>query len=149
MRVAGFQEGAHLTLAQTGTTLTSTYVDQDGRTQSLNFSTTTDTLAAIAQKGQVISGFKSLCVLGPGSAADYPATMAVTAGALAYESGMVFLTLTGDLRSDAGACGVSLSQPKASFWVGCGNRRRRRGSGSVGREVGAGCCEAASRAALV
>jgi hypothetical protein len=122
LRVEGFQDGARLTLAQSGTTVTSTYVDQNGLTQSLSFSTTTDTLATIAQKGQVIPGLTSYCVLGRGRGAGYPASMTVTAGALAYDAGMVFLTLTGDLRSDAGACGA-LSQSKASFWVACENRQ--------------------------
>ena len=48
--------------------------------------------------------------------------MGVTAGALTYDAGMVFLTFTGELRSDAGACGV-LSQPQASFWLACENRQ--------------------------
>jgi len=122
LRAAGFQDGARLTVAQSGATVTSTYVDQNGLAQSLTFSTTTDTLATIARKGQVIPGFKSFCVLGRGSGAGYPASMTVTAGALAYEAGTMFLTLTGDLRSDAGACGA-LSQSEASFWVGCENRQ--------------------------
>jgi hypothetical protein len=122
LKVAGFQDGARLTLMQSGTTVTSTYVDQNGPTQSLSFSTTTDTLATIAQKGQVIPGFTSLCVLGPGNERGYPASMTVTAGALTYDAGMVFLTLTGDLRSDAGACGT-LSQSQASFWLACEDRQ--------------------------
>jgi len=48
--------------------------------------------------------------------------MTVTAGVLAYDAGMVFLTLTGSLRSDAWACGA-LSQSEASFWVSCENRQ--------------------------
>src|SRR4051794_21731116 len=63
---AGFQDGARLTLAQSGTTVTTTYVDQNGVTQSLSFSATTDTVATITQKDQVIPGFTSLCVAGPG-----------------------------------------------------------------------------------
>lgn len=122
LRVLGFQDGARLTLAQSGTTVTSTYVDQNSLTRSLRFSTTTDTLATIAHKGQVIPGFKCLCVLGPGRWAGYPASMTVTAGLLAYNAGMVFLTLTGDLRSEAGACGA-LSQSEARFWVSCENRQ--------------------------
>ena len=102
--------------------MTSTYVDQNGLIQSLRFSTTTDTLATIAQKGQVIPGFKSMCVLVPRRWAVYPASMTVTAGVLAYDAGMVFLTLTGSLRSDAWACGA-LSQSEASFWVSCENRQ--------------------------
>jgi hypothetical protein len=119
---AGFQDGARLTLAQSGTTVTTTYVDQNGLTQSLSFSAMTDTGAAtITQLGQVIPGFKSLCVLGPGKETGYPASMSVTAGALTYDAGVVFLTLTGDLQSDAGACGAR-SQPRASFWVACEDR---------------------------
>jgi hypothetical protein len=45
---AGF--GARLKLAQNGTTVTSTYVDQNCPTQSLTFSTTAATLATIARK---------------------------------------------------------------------------------------------------
>ena len=60
-------------------------------------------------------------MLGVGSGAGYPASLTVSAGALAFEAGKVFLTLTGELRSQAGACGV-LRQTEASFWVSCGNR---------------------------
>ena len=127
---AGFQDGARLTLAQIGTTVTSTYVDQNGLTQSLSFSTRTDTVAAIIQKGQVILGFNGLCVLGPGSEARFPANMSVSAGALSYHAGMVFIALTGDLRSNAGACGA-LSESKASFWVACEERE----GGAVPRAV--------------
>jgi hypothetical protein len=70
----------------------------------------------------VIPGFGSLCVLGPGNATRYPASMTVNGGTLTYNAGTVFLTLTGDLRSDAGSCGT-LSQPGASFWVVCKDRR--------------------------
>ena len=40
--------------------------DQSGLTQSLIFSTTMDTLATIAKKGQVITGFTGICLLGRG-----------------------------------------------------------------------------------
>jgi hypothetical protein len=113
----GFVDGARLTLAQSGTTMTATYVDQNGRTQSLSFSPATDTVATITRKGQVIPGFPSLCVLGPGNEKFYPGTMTVTAGALTRDAHVVFLTVTGDLRSDAGACGAQ-SQVE-SFWVAC------------------------------
>ena len=47
--------------------------------------------------------------------------MTVTVSALAYDAGMVFLTLTGDLRIGCG--GVRhLVQSKASFWLGCEDR---------------------------
>jgi hypothetical protein len=79
-------------------------------------------VAAITLMGQVIPGFKSLCVLGLGSGASSPASLTVSAGALAFEAGTVFLTMTGELRSNAGSCGV-LRQTEASFWVSCGNRQ--------------------------
>jgi len=119
---AGFENGARLTLGQSGTTVTTTFVDQNGLSQSLSFSATTDTVATITQMGQVIPGFKSLCVLGPGRETGHAANMSVTAGALTYDAGVVFLTLTGDLRSDSGACGAR-SQPQASFWVACEDRQ--------------------------
>jgi hypothetical protein len=122
LNAAGFQDGARLTLAQSGTTLTSTYVDQNGLTQTLRFSAETDTSATIHEKGQTIPGFTSLCVVGPGRQTGSPASLTVTAGALSYNAGMVFLNLTGDLRSDARACGTLL-QSRASFWVGCQNRQ--------------------------
>jgi hypothetical protein len=58
--------------------------------------------------------------------------MTVNAGSLTYNAGMVFLTLTGDLLSDAGACGT-LSQPGASFWVLC---RDRQGDAPPSIDVG-------------
>jgi hypothetical protein len=125
LNVAGFQSGAVLTLAQSGTTVTSKYVDQNGNTQSLSFSTTTGTSATLAKKAQVIGGFTGLCVTGPGNTAPYPASMTATTGALTYNAGAVFLTLTGRLRSDAGACGT-LSAPDASFWIVC--RERNEGA---------------------
>jgi hypothetical protein len=124
-RTAGFQDGARLVVTESGATVTSTYVDQNGVTQALRFAAADglveDRLAVIGQMGQVIPGFKSLCVLGVGSGAGYPASLTVSAGALAFEAGKVFLTLTGELRSEAGACGV-LRQTEASFWVSCENR---------------------------
>jgi hypothetical protein len=122
LNASGFQDRAALTLAQRGTTVTSSYIDASGVTQSLSFSATTGATATLTQKGQVIPGFGSLCVLGPGNATRYPASMAVNGGTLTYNAGTVFLALTGDLRSDAGSCGT-LSQPGASFWVVCKDRR--------------------------
>lgn len=56
LNVAGFESGGVLTLAQSGTTVMSTYVEQNGGAQSVSFSTTTGTSATVAQKGQVIPG---------------------------------------------------------------------------------------------
>jgi hypothetical protein len=119
---AGFQDEARLTVTQSGTNVALTYVDQNGLTKSLTLAMKTQTLATIIQKGQVIPGFKSLCVLGPGKEGPYPATMTVTAGALTYDRGAAFLTVTGDLRSSAGECGA-LSQSQASFWLACEDRQ--------------------------
>jgi hypothetical protein len=118
LNASGFQDRAALTLAQSGTNVTSSYIDANGVTQALSFSATTGATATLTQKGQVIPGFASLCVLGPGNATRYPASMTVNGGTLTYNAGTVFLALTGELRSDAGACGT-LSQPGASLWVVC------------------------------
>jgi hypothetical protein len=119
---AGFQSGAILTLGQSGSNVMATYVDQNGATQSLGFSTTTSTSATLAQPGRVMAGFSSLCVMGPGIEKAYPASMTVTAGTLSYTAGMAIVTLTGGLQSDAGMCGT-LTAPKASFWILCEDRQ--------------------------
>jgi hypothetical protein len=118
LNVVGFESGAVLTLAQSGNTVKSTYVDQNGVTQSLTFSTTTGTSATLAEKGQVIPGFTGLCVMGPGNERTYPVSMTATAGALTYNGGTVFVTLIGGLKSDARAC-PTLSAAKESFWLLC------------------------------
>jgi hypothetical protein len=119
---AGFESGSVLTLAQSGTTVQATYVDWNGLTQSVSFSTTTGTSATLTQAGQVLPGFTSLCVEGPGDEAPYPASMTTRAGAMIYSAGMVFITLTGGLQSDAGPCGT-LSAPEASLWILCEDRQ--------------------------
>jgi len=119
---AGFESGSVLTLAQSGTTVQATYVDWNDRTQSVSFSTTTSTSATLTPAGQVLPGFTSLCVKGPRDQAPYPASMTTRAGALIYSAGMVFITLTGGLESDAGPCGT-LSAPEASLWILCEDRQ--------------------------
>jgi hypothetical protein len=121
---AGFQVSATLTLAQSGDTVTSTYVDQNGIIQSLAFSPTATTQATLAGAGQVIPGFSSLCVQGPGNEGGYPATMTVDAGLVTYHAGEVLLTVTGGLQAQAGPCG-NLSQAGASFWVLCEDQQGR------------------------
>ncbi|WP_437587875.1 hypothetical protein [Sorangium sp. So ce1000] len=120
--IAGFESGAVLTLAQSGRTVMATYVDQNGVTEAFSFSATTSTSATLAQPGQVIPGFVGLCVMGPGSERRYPARMTVTAGALTYDAGTVFVTVTGGLEADAGSCGTE-SLPAASFWILCKDRQ--------------------------
>jgi hypothetical protein len=118
---AGFQSGAVLTLSQAGAAVNAKYVDQNGLSQSLNFTTLTATSAALAEPAQVSAGLSGLCVKTPGTSAPYPATMNATAGAMTYNSGTVFVTLTGGLVSEAGECG-RLTQPDAAFWLVCGER---------------------------
>jgi hypothetical protein len=121
LNTAGFESGAVLTLSQSGAVVKATYVDQNGLSQSLNFTTLTATSAALARPAQVSAGLSGLCVKRPRSAAPYPATMNATAGAMTYNSGTVFVALTGDLVSEAGECG-RLTQPDAAFWLLCGER---------------------------
>ena len=90
---SGIENGSVLALAQSGTTVTSSYIDQNRVTQSLSLSTTTGTTATLARKGQVIPGFTSLCVLGPRNEKGYSASLTVNAGSLTNNAGMVFLTL--------------------------------------------------------
>jgi hypothetical protein len=119
---AGFESDAILTLTQSGTTVTSTYDDQNRVTQTLRFSTTSGTSATVTQTGQVIPGFVGLCIMGPRNEIAYPATMNIRAGALIYDAGMVFIALTGGLEADAGTCG-KLSEPVASSWLLCEHRQ--------------------------
>ena len=123
LNTGGFRDGARLTLDLSGDTVKSTYVDADGLTQSLDFSPITGTFATISRGGQVIPGFRSMCVKGPGRFAGYSATMSVVAGALTYDRGFVFLMLSGDLRSEAGECGTV--QSSANFWLSCGDKQGR------------------------
>jgi hypothetical protein len=122
LNIAGFESGAVLTLSQSGTTVTATYVDQNGVARSLRFSATARTSATLAHPGQGIPGFVGLCVMGPGNEGTYPARMTVTAGALTYDAGTVFITVTGRLQADAGSCGTK-SSPAASFWILCEERQ--------------------------
>jgi hypothetical protein len=130
LNTAGFQSGAVLTLSQSDAAVRATYVDQNGTSQSLNFTTVTATSAALAQPAQVSVGLSGLCVKAPRSSAPYPATMRATAGAMTYNAGTVFVTLTGELVSEAGDCG-RLSQPDATFWLLCQERAGRLAAGDA------------------
>jgi hypothetical protein len=125
LNTAGFESGTVLTLSQSGTTVNATYVDQNGSSQSLRFTTRSATSASLAEPAQVRAGLLTLCVRKPGAAAPYPATMSVTAGAMTYNADTVFVTLTGSLVSEAGECG-RLSQPDATFWLACDGRAAGR-----------------------
>ena len=121
MNTAGFESGGVLTLSQSGALVKATYVDQNRFSQSMDFTAMTATTAVLAQPAQVSAGLLGLCVKRPRSSAPYPATMNATAGAMTYNSGTVFVTLTGGLVSEAGECG-RLTQPDAAFWLVCGER---------------------------
>jgi hypothetical protein len=114
---AGFQDGAVLTLARGGTSLTATWVDQNGLTSAFDFSAAAGTLGRM---GDEMSGFSALCVMGPGNETFHPARMTVDAGVLTEDGSAVFVTLTGRLVADAGACGMP-SAP-ASAWIVCRDR---------------------------
>jgi hypothetical protein len=116
--VSGFESGAVLTITPNGTDLSATYVDENGVSQSLRFTATTNTSATLAQPSQVRSGFASFCVEGIGAATPYPATMTASAGSLTYDAGTIFLALTGSTKDDPGSCNTS-SRPGATFWVIC------------------------------
>lgn len=115
LNLAGFEEGATLTVAADGDALRATYVDMNGVTSTLGFAPTSSTSARLAGTGAVTAGFAVQCVQGVGSVGSYPATLDVTDGALTYAAGTVFLTVTGTVHGDAGPCGP-VSAP-ATFWV--------------------------------
>lgn len=111
---AGFEAGAVFTLAQNGA---ATYLDQNGLTRSLSFAATSNTSATLAQTGQVFPGFSGLCVMGPGDEGSYPARMTLSDGALSYDAGALFVTLSGGMQVDAGPCGTESSP--ADYWILC------------------------------
>ena len=117
---SGFEAGATLTLGQSGSDLTATYV-QNGITQKLDFSVTTSTSATLAPTGQLVHGFTGMCVVAPGDFGLYPGVMSTSAGALAYDAGMVFITSQGIVQVDAGTCGT-LSTP-GTYWIICEDRQ--------------------------
>src|SRR5689334_20841664 len=65
LNTAGFESGAVLTLSQSGAAVKATYVDQNGLSQSLNFTALTATSAALAQPAQVSAGISGMCVKRP------------------------------------------------------------------------------------
>ena len=119
----GFEPGVSLTLAQSGQTLTATYVDDNGAVSSFDFTSTTSTTATLASSGKTVSGFVISCTDGPGDSWLVPAVMRVTAGALTYDDGTVFVNLVGnvqDQQTDAGECGSTALPSK--FWALCEDR---------------------------
>ncbi len=118
---SGFESGAAaLTLTQSESTVTATYVDQNGATLSFDFTQTTSTSATLASTGQPASGASGLCDLGPGPG-EFPAAIVADAGAMTYNQGTVFVSLAGAVQGDAGPCGAQSSP--ASFWLLCEDRQ--------------------------
>src|SRR5271169_5134403 len=82
LNVAGFEEGASLTLAQRGDALTLRYLEADGHALALDFAATASTSATLVSAGQAVPGFVGVCAVGPGDSGTFPASLNVAAGAL-------------------------------------------------------------------
>jgi hypothetical protein len=119
LNTSGFIDGAGLVVKQSGATLSADYVDPSGPSESFEFALTTNTSATLAPVGQTASGFTGFCVLGVGVSNEQPYTAELTAdaGALTYDSGVVFLSLTGLAAGDGGECGPHSSA--AGVWLVC------------------------------
>jgi hypothetical protein len=119
LNTSGIVAGAVLTVTQEGSTVTASYVGQNGVESSFAFTPTTDTSAVLASTGAMMSGFAGTCVQGPGDTGVFPATVTATAGSLDYASETIFLSLTGTIAGGASTpCGTA-SAP-ATVWVICG-----------------------------
>jgi len=116
---AGFlSDDAVLTVERSGSTLTATYVDENGKTSTFDFARTTSTSATLTSTGETVSGFSGSCTEGPGDSWLYPALMSTTAGALTYDEGTVFVALEGTiLPGGMGSCGGGPAP--GSFWLVC------------------------------
>jgi hypothetical protein len=119
LNVGGFEPGAVLTLTQSGSTITATYVDENDKTTSFEFAPTTPVSANLASPGQTATSFSGLCVEAPENEGSYPATLTADTGTLTYESGTAFLSVEGTIEGSLGPCGTQ-SAP-AGFLVVCGD----------------------------
>jgi hypothetical protein len=116
---SGFDDGATLTVTQSGDARTATYLDTSDRNAAWRFTTTTSASAALAPSAQSNRGFgQSICVYGVGVSNEkfFPTNFNAASGAMTYESGAVFVSLQGELTSHTD-CG-DVSAP-ASVWIGC------------------------------
>ena len=115
---SGFDDGATLTVAQSGDGRTATFADT-GHTDRWTFAPTTRATATLSPSGQRASGLGSgVCAHGVGVSNEtfFPTIFDAAAGAMTYQAGTVFLSLAGALTSDTD-CGQQ-SAP-ASVWIGC------------------------------
>ncbi len=115
----GFAPDATLTVTQSEQTVTTAYVDENGETSSFDFAITTNASASLAPGSQLVLGSTGVCVLGIGVSNEKfsPATLNTNAGALTYDSGTVFISLTGVIESETEECGLQ-SSPSTS-WILC------------------------------
>jgi hypothetical protein len=114
----GIIAGASLTLSQQGSSVVATLSDPAGPTGSFTFEPTTDSSAVLAGTGGVVGGLNGMCVQGPGAFDDFPATLTVASGALTYQAGTTFLSITGTVAGGQNSvCGAS-SAPE-TLWFAC------------------------------
>jgi hypothetical protein len=116
---SGFETDATLTLERTGGAVSATYRDIAGEDHTLDFAITGDHSATLAPSGQTFSGEMGFCVLGIGWSHTRPfaADMMVSAGAITYDAGTVFVALEGRLEGDGVECGVVSAS--AAVWFAC------------------------------
>jgi hypothetical protein len=117
----GFVSGA-LTLTREDSRVTAKYVSKDGLTNedvtvSFDFTSKGPASAILASKDERSDSFAGLCVRGPGDEYSRAASLIADQGSLVYSSGTVFLSVTGKLTGDLGACGLQ-STPK-TYWLVC------------------------------
>jgi hypothetical protein len=117
----GFSEGA-LTISRSESKVTGKYVIKDGLTNedvvtSFDFTSQGSASASLSPTGQRSDTFAGLCVQGPGDEYSRAASLVADEGSLVYSSGTVFLSVTGKLMGDLGACGKQ-STPK-TYWLVC------------------------------
>jgi hypothetical protein len=115
----GFEAGATLTVTQSGSTVTATYVDFNHVSTSFDFEVTAPTSGRLAAGGQTVKTLIGQCVLGPRQFASFPTTLTANVGTLTYASGTALLSVEGTVAGK-GACGEH-SEPSKTFWVVCGD----------------------------
>jgi hypothetical protein len=119
---AGFEaSGVELTVQDHGSTVTATYLDQNGKTSTFDFDETTSTSATLTSAEGTVPGLEGEYTHGPGDSWLYPALMEATAGALMYDEGTAFVALNGTiLPGGLGSCGGGPAP--GSIWLVCDDR---------------------------
>jgi len=119
---SGFVPGAALTLTESGTTVTASYVDMGGTTNTFDFELTSNTSATLNPEAQLDLGDSTTCAFGIGVSHEtfLPAILDASAGALTYDSGTVFVSLSGLMHSEA-AEGCAAESSPSTAWLVCQN----------------------------